>query len=410
MSEVSVGTTQTMDSGRNPWIPDWLEKFYAKTPGGRVEEVNAPGTVPFSPVGQPQPQQYGLSALGGGIQGAGDWIQKQLLNLGDAATRWITSQPQADYGQGVGSRAYSTTPEFGPGDDSARSNSSRLRGSVQGSRMGPGNEEVAPTDWLAKAMEYQNQFTPDYAGIQARLSDEALAINAQINAMYKEIAKEAEGNLGRVKDIYGGSEAGIGQAYDIGTGNIEQAYQSAQQQAADQMARLGVEAAAPAVMDPMALSQAEAVAGLETGRSAGLSANERYGSTAQNFASQMAQATQQEGAEYQTSVADSLRRQLLNIELQQQQDAYNRAMQAPGLAQDLFSASQIGQPQGMTWEQQFAENQEAFKRAESAARIEMEYGKRASEAYTYLTSREGGRLSHEEALAQIELRRQAGVL
>jgi len=117
------------------------------------------------------------------------------------------------------------------------------------------------------------------------------------------------------------------------------------------------------------LSQAESIAGLEGGRAAGLSAANRYGASAQDFASQMAQVAQQEGAGYQTSVADALRRQLMNLEMQQQQEAYQRAMQAPGLANDLFQASQLGQPEGLTFEQELALERFAFEQAQAAEEI-----------------------------------------
>ena len=226
-----------------------------------------------------------------------------------------------------------------------------------------------PTDWLAEAIAYQNQFAPDYSGLQSQWTEEAALVNAQIQAMYDQIASRAGENVERIQDIYGGAQAGIGQAYDAGVGNIEDAYASAQQQAADQRARLGIEAGAPLTVDPMALSQAESVAGLEGGRAAGLSAANRYGASAQDFASQMAQVAQQEGAGYQTSVADALRRQLMNLEMQQQQEAYQRAMQAPGLANDLFQASQLGQPEGLTFEQQLALDRFAFEQAQAAEEI-----------------------------------------
>jgi hypothetical protein len=128
--------------------------------------------------------------------------------------------------------------------------------------------------------------------------------------MYNQLGEQAGANVGRIQDIYGGAQTGVGDIYDSATGNIEQAYSSAQQQAADQMARLGIEAAAPAVADPMALSQAQAVSGLETGRAGGLSALERYGATASDFGSQMAQTAQQQGTEMNAAILASLQNRL----------------------------------------------------------------------------------------------------
>ena len=312
------------------------------------------------------------------------------LDTAEDFGRWLTGAeglpaPEERLSAYLVPRTASTIPEFTGGRSSDRAASSALRGRVQSARQdemaGQVAEEPPPTDWLAEAIAYQNQFAPDYSGLGSRWSEEAERVNAQIQAMYDQIASRAGENVERIQDIYGGAQAGIGEAYDIGTGNIQDAYSSSQQQAADQMARLGIEAAAPTVLDPMALSQAESVAGLEGGRAAGLSAANRYGASAQDFASQMAQVAQQEGAGYQTSVADALRRQLMNLEMQQQQEAYQRAMQAPGLANDLFQASQLGQPEGLTFEQQLALDRFAFEQAEAAEKIASRLPRAQAERY-----------------------------
>jgi hypothetical protein len=165
---------------------------------------------------------------------------------------------------------------------------------------------------LALAAQYAPQ-GPDYGAVRQQLMSDTEALNAQLQAMYAAAADRAGENVSRLGDIYGGAQAGIGAAYDTGTGNIEDAYASAQQQAADQMARLGIEDAAPTVIDPMALSQAESVSGLEAGRAAGLSAANRYGATAQDFGSQMAQVLQQEGLGQNQALLAALQGRLGNL-------------------------------------------------------------------------------------------------
>ena len=127
---------------------------------------------------------------------------------------------------------------------------------------------------IALAAQYAPQ-GPDYSAARQQMMDDTAALNAQLQAMYSAAADRAGENVSRLGDIYGGAQAGIGAAYDTGTGNIEDAYASAQQQAADQRARLGIEAGAPLTIDPMALSQAESVACLEAGRASGLSSSIR---------------------------------------------------------------------------------------------------------------------------------------
>ena len=151
---------------------------------------------------------------------------------------------------------------------------------------------------------------PDFSGYRNALMGQADELNARIQAMYNQLAEQAGANVAQVQDIYGGAQTGVGDIYDSATGNIQQAYGSAQQQAADQLARLGIEAVAPAVADPMALSQAAAVAGLETGRAGGLSALNRYGTAAQGFGSQMAQVAQQQGTEMNAAILAALQGRL----------------------------------------------------------------------------------------------------
>jgi hypothetical protein len=151
---------------------------------------------------------------------------------------------------------------------------------------------------------------PDFTAYRAALTEQAQGLNSQIQAMYNALAQEAGANVGRIQDIYGGAQEGIGGVYDSATGNVQQAFGSAQQQAADQLARLGIEEAAPTVINPMALAQAQAVSGLEQGRASGQAASERFGSAASGFGSQMAQVAQQQGTEMNAAILAALQGRL----------------------------------------------------------------------------------------------------
>ena len=360
----------------------------------------------------PKTPQYGINYLTSQLGGLKEGAVKGVFNAGDAVTRFISGRPGAPIGYGFGDLMYdpvAAQSALGAGSGNLNLDVNNLSGGgtwtgqrdypQPGSQYYvPGAEQAdkdalaqlvaqkaaeeaaeeeaanqpAPTDWLAEAIAYQNQFAPDYSSISQGWMDEGNLVNQRLQAMYDQIASRAGENVQRVSDIYSGASEGIGSVYDTASANTEQAYASAQQQAADQMARLGIEAAAPAVLNPAALSQAEAVANLESGRASGLGATERYGASSGDFASQMAQVAQQEGAQYQTSVTDALRRQMMNLEMQQQQDAYQRAMQAPGLAQQLQSVSQLNQEQGLTPEQQLAYERFAFEQGQAAADIALE--------------------------------------
>ena len=160
---------------------------------------------------------------------------------------------------------------------------------------------------------------PDYSQYRQALTDQAQQINAQIQAMYNALGEEAGANVGRIQDIYGGASTGIGDVYGSAIGNVGDAYSSAQQQAADQLARLGIEEAAPAVVNPMALSQAEAISQLEQGQAGGLAATERFGSSASGFGSQMAQVAQQQGTEMNAAILGALQNRLNESLLMEEQ-------------------------------------------------------------------------------------------
>jgi len=385
-----------------PPKPSWWDD----SPIKRAIDV-ASGRVPTASQ-VPKTPQYGINYLTSQLGGLQEGALKGAFNAGDAVTRFISGRPGAPIGKGFGDLMYdpvAAQSALGAGSGNLNLDVNNLSGggTYTGQRdypqpgsqyYVPGAEQAdkdalaqlvaqkaaeeeaanqpAPTDWLAEAIAYQNQFAPDYSSISQGWMDEGNLVNQRLQAMYDQIASRAGENVQRVSDIYSGASEGIGSVYDTASANTEQAYASAQQQAADQMARLGIEAAAPAVLNPAALSQAEAVANLESGRASGLGATERYGASSGDFASQMAQVAQQEGAQYQTSVTDALRRQMMNLEMQQQQDAYQRAMQAPGLAQQLQSVSQLNQEQGLTPEQQLAYERFAFEQGQAGADIALE--------------------------------------
>lgn len=172
---------------------------------------------------------------------------------------------------------------------------------------------------IAAAISGTSAGLPDYSAYRAALTDQAQQLNAQIQAMYNQLAEEAGANVARLEDIYGGASTGIGDVYGSAAENTAQAYGSAQQQAADQLARLGIEAAAPAVVNPAALSQAEALSALEQGKASGQAAAERYGATAGGFGSQMAQVAQQQGTEMNAAILAALQNRLADSLLMEEQ-------------------------------------------------------------------------------------------
>ena len=229
-------------------------------------------------------------------------------------------------------------------------------------------EEPATTDWRAEAERILGG-GPDYSAYRASLEDMVLnpqtGLSPRLQAMYNQLAEQAGANQQRISDIYGGASENVGSVYDTSAANVGDAFSSSQRQLADSLARLGIEEAAGQVIPQAAGRQASALAALEQGRAGGLSALERYGASSGDFASQMGQAAQQRGVEQNEFLLGALQRQLAESLGVEAQGAYDARLRAPGLARDLYEASQIGQPQAMSIEDQIALQNAAFRQGEA---------------------------------------------
>jgi hypothetical protein len=272
-------------------------------------------SVPPPPITEEEERQRRVENI---VRGTGGSVINDPFGLGgyfNLIKQGLASNKQAASGSGV-----SQTPMFTDG---------RVMGAIQAGQMDTGQIPYAsaggqyqPTRAdIAAQIAAQlgigaggggGAARPDFSAYRAALTDQAQQINAQIQAMYKALGEEAGANVGRIQDIYGGASTGIGDVYGSAISNVGDAYGSAQQQASDQLARLGIEQAAPAVINPMALSQAEAVSQLEQGQAGGLAATERFGSAASGFGSQMAQVAQQQGTEMNAAILASLQNRLMD--------------------------------------------------------------------------------------------------
>jgi len=229
-----------------------------------------------------------------------------------------------------------------PITETARANSADLRG--RAANQGTGSafvNDLTSTQPVPGPTGPAGPAGPDFSAYRDALMSQAQDLNAQIQAMYNALGEEAGANVGRIQDIYGGASTGIGDVYGSAIGNVGDAYSSAQQQAADQLARLGIEEAAPAVVNPMALSQAEAISQLEQGQAGGQAAAERFGSAASGFGSQMAQVAQQQGTEMNAAILAALQNRLADSLLMEEQGRMSAG--GGGSAQDALTAYQQAQ-------------------------------------------------------------------
>jgi hypothetical protein len=415
-----------------PKPPSWWEKSSIQ----RAIDV-ASGRVPTALQGAqgPQKPQYGINYLGQQLETLGQAPLKAGFNFADFVNRTFSGRPVAPAGRGMGDLMYDpvaaqsvlgTDPNFDP-----RAALGTNRGAYTGQQdfPQPGSpfytpgaeqeynrareqarrdanqtvEEPQVTDWLAEAMGMLGG-GPDYSGYRASLEDMVLnpetGLSPRLQAMYTQLANEAGANQQRISDIYGGATGNVGAAYDTSAANIADAFTSAQQQGADQMARLGIEEAAGQVIPQAAGQQASALAALEQGRAGGLSALERYGASSGDFASQMGQAAQQRGVEQNEFLLGALQRQLADSQLMEAQGSFDARLRAPGLARDLFEASQLGQPQGLSIEDQIALDNAAFRQGEAGVDQFNQMERLRSGLLEILL---GAGFDYEEALAEVNL-------
>jgi hypothetical protein len=399
-----------------PKPPSWWEKSSIQ----RAIDV-ASGRIPTALQGAqgPQKPQYGINYLGQQLETLGQAPLKAGFNFADFVNRTFSGRPVAPAGRGMGDLMYDpvaaqsvlgTDPNFDP-----RAALGTNRGAYTGQQdfPQPGSpfytpgaeqeynrareqarrdanqtvEEPQVTDWLAEAMGMLGG-GPDYSGYRASLEDMVLnpetGLSPRLQAMYTQLANEAGANQQRISDIYGGATGNVGAAYDTSAANIADAFTSAQQQGADQMARLGIEEAAGQVIPQAAGQQASALAALEQGRAGGLSALERYGASSGDFASQMGQAAQQRGVEQNEFLLGALQRQLADSQLMEAQGSFDARLRAPGLARDLYEASQLGQPQGLSFDQELALNRFGFEQGQAGADIQLRAQQNRNERYQQL--------------------------
>lgn len=363
--------------------PDWLERAIVGAYTGR-----APIAAPTPGASGKQGIQRDLEAAGISFLG----LPRDLLNVAGQTVNYLS-------GRAPGQRANWGDYAFGRVTPTSSAGSDVMSLSDYSTPTTQTAQEEPFVDWYAQAQALLGG-GPDYGAYRQALTDQAASLNAQIQAMYNQLGEQAGANVARLQDIYGGAQAGVGDIYSSAAGNVEQAYQSAQQQAADQLARLGIEEAAAQTIPFTASQQAQALAGLEQGRAGGLSALQRYGASAQDFGSQMAQVAQQQGTEMNAALLNSLQRMLAESLGAEAQGAYDARLRAPGLARDLYEASQVGRQQPLSIEDQLALDTAASRQAQASADYFVQIGRLRNE--TLQTLLDAG-YDYEEALAEVNL-------
>ena len=365
-----------------------------------ILKIDAGGTIPLPP---PPPPPYTPPIQDESQQGTLFYPSRGTYSNTTGGRRYVTPGSTV-----FAPRTSTTGPEFIDSFDGGAERARNRRGlsvADRNARIGGAEEieEEMPTDYLAEALTLLGG-GPDYGAYRASLEDMVLnpetGLSPRIQAMYNQLAERAGENQQRVADIYGSASTGLGSVYDSATANTQQAFSSAQQQAADQMARLGIEEAAGQVIPQAAGQQASALAALEQGRAGGLSALGRYGASSGDFSSQMGQVAQQRGLEQNQALLGALQRQLAESQLMEAQGSYDARLRAPGLARDLFEASQLGQPQPMSIEDQIALQNAAFRQGEAGVEQSNQVERLRNGLLETLLN---AGFDYEEALAEVNL-------
>jgi hypothetical protein len=270
---------------------------------------------------QERPQLWGFPAVGQFLKERGEGASRDVLNTADFLGSLFTGQRPAVGAGDIAFPRYVNPQQPVPQADPSR------KVLAPGERIPSPSVPFQPlpiTPMEGFIETYGGEFdeTPyrNYMNFLATQDEETMA---RINAMYQQLADSAGANMQRVADVYDSARIQSGDVFGGSAQNIEDAYGSASQQAADQMQRLGIEAAAPAVLDPMALSQAEAVSGIERAGAGALDALTRYGTSAQDFGGQMAQVGQQQGLEVSNQILRDMAQRQAEAAFQMEQARSN---------------------------------------------------------------------------------------
>jgi hypothetical protein len=365
--QVRVRTKEEIDQAAQqlPWLQRTAWNLTPQPVRRLVTGQQAPA------IGPPSEDARGFQRDAPGIYAGLTNLPRQGLNVLSGAVDYIMGR---DPSSRLGDQVFGS-PRLLPG---------RSTPPAKQRAMGPAGRTFQPEidpgpsfeDFMAgvggfDASPYQFDSTP-YDEYLSFLQTQDAETQARIQAMYAQLAESADANVERVRDIYSSGTANLGDIYGSAYGGVEGAYSSAQEQAADQMARLGIEAAAPAVLDPMASAQAAALAGIEGQRAGGMGAMERYGTSAQEFGSQMSQVGQQQGLEVTAQIMrDAERRQAEGAFMREQARAeasraeqvaranfnpYARAMERMQ-AEQMFNQAQGGQdPMALVEEMRIAQD------------------------------------------------------
>ena len=207
------------------------------------------------------------------------------------------------------------------------------------------------TDWMAQANALLGA-GPNYEEYRNRLADEIARTNARAAAMYKELAKETDANVGRVKDIYSDSGSELDNIYRQAQADVAGAYQQASKARGGEAERLGIQEAFAKGAPSDIRAEGAAVSDLAKGRAAGLGNLVTKGAASAGRVGEMANVYQQRGGEWQADQLANLNQMLAQNVFQQEQQRYNAQLQAPALAKQLYEASMLGVDTGPTYDQQ----------------------------------------------------------
>ena len=392
-----MSDTVRVETDKQPWwrqAKDTLDTVARAFPGTAA----AQGAVDLFTRGQQAQQQraqgltqaptqerpeglWGLPAVGQFFDDRAQGMGRMGLNAADFIASMFTGQKPDVW---LGNIAF---PEYADTQTIRATPGGAEQFDILGASL-PGTGPVAEEPASRTLEDYLmgNQFdSSPYDNYMSFLMQQDEETMARINAMYNQLAESAGDNMQRVADVYDSARIQSGDVFGGSAQNIEDAYGSASQQAADQMARLGIEAAAPGVLDPMALSQAEAVSGIERAGAGAVDALTRYGASAQDFGGQMAQVGQQQGLEVSSQILrDMAQRQAEAAFMREQARAdfnpYARAMQQME-AEQMFDS--MGQP---SVEQQRL----MFQMQEAMAKGQLEYQRWKRDKFFDLTTSQNG--------------------
>lgn len=352
------------------------------------------------------------AGLPGFLQGIGGMLGDWGNSIGDTwnnASKWLTvDAPGAVAAWVLGAEPPSTgtsrRSSGGPFGYSSPDPNSRSNG-PRGWDKTPHLE--TPDERLRRILGYSEQYglggSVDYSPVMDALTNQANQNEARIAAMYSQLQNQIGADATPLGQIYDTAASSYNQNADSSSSNLQTAAQTAMDAQTDQLSKLGIGAALPAVNAGGSVTSdlTHALGNIEQGRATNLNENTSKKASALTANAGRKDLAGLEGNEYRTKILNDLATQLAGLQVKQAEA--NRDSGANKLQWGM-TIDQIlnGNPQDEA-DQKAAADKQAQELAEFLFKQNSASGKAAQSIWQLVYQQTGGnQQAADEAVARLQ--------